>query len=534
VKVPLGGHSRKKRPLHLKGKKRKKSPPLTESNKTARTVYRWIFSWAQPSYCETEEEYLLSKALFMTFVQSYQVRDLFGSLFVEAVVCFVRENVFPHEERFCYYRRHSLFHLETHTNCGHEGTNNGVKNCSSPVMPQNRLDRAIKTLNLNAEVKAANTRIMVCYKSNSLKLWSDTPTSAHVTDPCESMLNTEWKRASDWIPYRLSKYRWLVVHRLEIHHEGSSDWSDDEGDDDDESDDNDDSDGSVSGDEKEDTTPLNIDDVVDKKFGPIPRYSRTREVKVDQDTKVFVCTCRNQERMGMPCRHIASICQSNDSILGKDPKGFPLSSIRIFWWNKYYLYGMSNKPDHQLTKKALMALASDDTQGLPCPGRLDSPISFSCPEHVMSSFYTLATSRLLNYDSSDAIAAEQLMKDRNNPNRFQAPVPAGFSQLSFLPGEEDNESENLADWTYSTEELSDAEDYQDSRNVLSRHYNEMSEAFNNSKEKETLEKEFMKIMNNFTVRARGTADAPPSSKGHRVSMLPASSRKRKTHGTKHY
>jgi hypothetical protein len=54
VKVPLGGHARKKMPLRLKGIKSKKAPPLTESNKTARTIYRWIFSWAQPTYCESE------------------------------------------------------------------------------------------------------------------------------------------------------------------------------------------------------------------------------------------------------------------------------------------------------------------------------------------------------------------------------------------------------------------------------------------------------------------------------------------------
>jgi hypothetical protein len=44
VKVSLGGHSRRKRPLHLKGKPRQTATPLTELNKTARTIYRWIFS----------------------------------------------------------------------------------------------------------------------------------------------------------------------------------------------------------------------------------------------------------------------------------------------------------------------------------------------------------------------------------------------------------------------------------------------------------------------------------------------------------
>jgi hypothetical protein len=78
-----------------------------------------------------------------------------------------------------------------------------------------------------------------------------------------------------------------------------------------------------------------------------------------------------------------------------------------------------------------------------------------------------ATNHLLNYDSSDVITAFQLMKDRNNPTRFQALVPAGLSQVSCLPGEEENESDNLDEWNYPLEEMSDAEDYKDSRNVLS-------------------------------------------------------------------
>jgi hypothetical protein len=156
VKVALGGKSRKKRALASLGQPRQKAAPLTELNKTARTTYRWMFSWAQPSYCETEEEYFLSKALFMKFVASRQVREVLGSGVGEAIIKFARETVIPQEERMAYYKRHGLFHLEAHTNCGHEGTNNGMKHCATPVMPQNcLLDRAVQTLHLNATMKQA-------------------------------------------------------------------------------------------------------------------------------------------------------------------------------------------------------------------------------------------------------------------------------------------------------------------------------------------------------------------------------------------
>ena len=90
------------------------------------------------------------------------------------------------------------------------------------------------------------------------------------------------------------------------------------------------------------------------------------------------------------------------------------------------------------------------------------------------------------------------------------------------------------DWLNSIEELSDNEDYRDSRRVLSRHYNELSEAFNNSKEKESLEVEFKEIVNDFIVKACGRVAKPSTSKANCIPMLPASSKHQKIHGTQHY
>jgi hypothetical protein len=340
------------------------------------------------------------------------------------------------------------------------------------------------------------------------------------------MLLTEWRRSSDWIPHRVSKYRWLLIHHLEAENHDLEDWSDE------------DSEDELSAD---DTIPLPgtppphpSHNNSKPKFGPLPRFTRVYEVKVCPDKMVFGCTCSNQGRMGMPCRHIAAICIANEFILGKDPTGFPLSSVRIFWWNQYYLYGLSKRPDHQKSKEALIALSKNDTLGLPCPDGITCPTDCVCPTEVFDAFYTPATHRLLNYTGPEASAAVQQMKDRNNAYRFPDPVPAGLSQVSHLQSDSDNEE--FEEWNHGLEELSDTEEYQDSRKVLSRHYNELSEAFTNARDKESLEDEFMKVMNDFIVRARGTAAVSPSKKGKgkRVSMLPPSSQRKTTHGTKHY
>jgi hypothetical protein len=77
---------------------------------------------------------------------------------------------------------------------------------------------------------------------------------------------------------------------------------------------------------------------------------------------------------------------------------------------------MSEKEDHQKIRGALLALAENDTQGLPCPTNLDKPIVFLCPESVIALFHLPATDRLLNYDSTTATHAAQSMRDRNNPH----------------------------------------------------------------------------------------------------------------------
>jgi hypothetical protein len=128
------------------------------------------------------------------------------------------------------------------------------------------------------------------------------------------------------------------------------------------------------------------------------------------------------------------------------------------------------------------------------------------------------------------------MRDRNNPHQLLQQIPAGLSQLSHLPSQENGDDD---DWNFGIEELSDTEDYGHSRKVLSCHYNDVTEAIHKSSAKEALENELKELLNSMTVRARAHAIIPSSSKdssskGKCLSMIPASSKRRKTHGTKHY
>jgi hypothetical protein len=161
-------------------------------------------------------------------------------------------------------------------------------------MPQNRLDRAVQTLHLNATMKAGNKSIDVCHKSNSKKTWSDSPTSKYFTDPCESMLQTEWRLSTAWTPHRVSQYRWLLTHSA--NEECSDETSEDE--DSLDTDNNSEDSSDPSEDSSDNSSEVGDNDVggsSSKKlslnaFGPIPRFFRVYEVTVEQTSQVFLCT----------------------------------------------------------------------------------------------------------------------------------------------------------------------------------------------------------------------------------------------------
>jgi hypothetical protein len=109
--------------------------------------------------CETEEEYMISKALLIAYLGSPDFVTKFGEVVSEGITEFVRDNVEPHESNFCFHKRRHIRHFDTYTNCGHEGTNNGLKSSAAPVLPQHSLDRCASILNQNAAMKSITKRI---------------------------------------------------------------------------------------------------------------------------------------------------------------------------------------------------------------------------------------------------------------------------------------------------------------------------------------------------------------------------------------
>ena len=97
----MGGKSDSKRPKHLLYTPRTEEP-LSISNKIAQKIYQWLFSSGQPGFCETEDEYIMSKMLFLKYIQNPVIVSQIGLAYVEKIIQFLRETIFPVEEKTVY------------------------------------------------------------------------------------------------------------------------------------------------------------------------------------------------------------------------------------------------------------------------------------------------------------------------------------------------------------------------------------------------------------------------------------------------
>ena len=142
-----------------------------------------------------------------------------------------------------------------------------------------------------------------------------------------------------------------------------------------------------------------------------------------------------------------------------------------------------------------------------------------------------AECRVLNYKDDLSASALRQLQDRSNHAVLgeSSIVPAGLSQTSYF--DEDGHS-GLADFITNTDEF-DQDDKYHSSALLKNAFYDAAEAINNSDSKEKLERELMKVLNKFSTVARGDCEANKKKGGRRMSMFPANSKRKKTHGTKH-
>jgi hypothetical protein len=237
--------------------------------------------------CETEAEYFVSKALMLRFIKSALVEHVFGPANVLKILEFFREHIETQESRFCFYRRRDRRHFDTIMNTAHEGTNNGIKYCAAPVLPTHTLAKSARTLSQNGKISARQRELDYARDIDSTKLWSQLPTSEHLTQMGEGLVVEQWKLHNDYESRRINHDCFQVRHF-------------------------------------ENQQSRNM---------VIPIFKRTRTVFIADDGRLR-CDCCHFERIGIVCRHMMHVLQLL-AVSQEQYLGVTHHDISVFWWSAY-------------------------------------------------------------------------------------------------------------------------------------------------------------------------------------------------------
>jgi hypothetical protein len=362
------------------------------------TIKRWINSWAWPGYCETQDEFDLSKGLLLLYLDSVNVKMVFGEAGSTQIKSFIRNNVEPHEDFLCSFIHKSVFHLDTTSNTPHEGTNNGIKNCGGPALPQHTLDRSTEVLITQSKIKTAQTIVRLASKLSSKNLWSNLPTANFVTDLGEGLITAQWKERLHYTPRQVGQYKWLVRRTR-----------------------------------SKEAAPSPTQSL-------IPKFDRVRVVERNALNRLE-CSCLHFSRVGIPCRHVLSVLSN----VVDGYKGPSHHDVRTFWWRKYYYFGMSISKEHKKIFRLSLQLAQDDVTGPFCPDLAKPTELFHVDGEDFTVLRAPAGRRCMNYGEQHVEAAIKLITARKAAKERIAAhfsVPADMTQEIVPLVDVDSENEH--------------------------------------------------------------------------------------------
>ena len=99
-----------------------------------------------------EDEFEASWSILSYALNHDDTKDILSEKGCKKIQELIHECVQPHLDHMCYYVKLIQYFLDEHTNYGQKGTHNGMKNCTSPVMPMQNLDRSVDVTTFNKEV----------------------------------------------------------------------------------------------------------------------------------------------------------------------------------------------------------------------------------------------------------------------------------------------------------------------------------------------------------------------------------------------
>ena len=255
--------------------------------------------------------------------------------------------------------------------------------------------------------------------------------------------------------------------------------------------------------------------------------------------------------MGFPCHHVACVLRREPNFAQLHPEGFPLFSISAMWHTAYYLYGISNEKEHKHIHETYIQLRDQDTTGVHIPDHISIPEQGTTLHGNKGSVSDLlAVECVCNYDTVHVCKCFQNVVSTAPNLGFSSLVPPDMTQQSNANHSQESYSDDfftLQDGpSYTNRVMQDMEDNHalDNQDVFSRckaYYRDTSNVINglDGEHKEQMVQKLIDALNGLYYKGmrwsrEERGDQSGDMEGQKFAMLPPVSKKRKTHGTKHY
>jgi hypothetical protein len=136
-------------------------------------IFSWMYSWMTRG-CETEAEYIVSKRLFVNYLESPGLLKKIGPDLLESVQTMYRKAVYPYEANFDLFWWKTLFAFEEYsTNTTQEASFPAVKRGTLAVLPSMDVDCSVRQqLNQQAAKKGVIYEAMALARLSHTAVWS--------------------------------------------------------------------------------------------------------------------------------------------------------------------------------------------------------------------------------------------------------------------------------------------------------------------------------------------------------------------------
>jgi hypothetical protein len=249
-------------------------PKREKYNLFKKRVKAGCYSWMTPDGVKSEEEYSVSKQLLFAYLASDVVLYACDGqqYIIDQVSCFVLNYVILYDEVFLFYKKKFVRYFHVETSSAHEGTNFAIKEHAAAALPSHIIDVAGEGLSLQSTMKGTHLESELTYMASSQSLWSQLPTSNHVTTLAESILSQAHARTHDYSVNRTAIDSWEVGY---VGHDNYS---------------------------------FKTDRQRIKRNDPFPIFKPIRLVESHQDS--LCCDCGAQQQLGLTCVHTMAVMES--------------------------------------------------------------------------------------------------------------------------------------------------------------------------------------------------------------------------------